>query len=97
MIKKIGQNQYGLYTLANSLITLFLVDFGLSSATARYISRYHAAGDKEAVDNFTGVVYKFYGIIDAVIFAVLTVLYFFLPRIYAGLTPQEIEITIEEG
>ena len=91
MIKKIGQNQYGLYTLANSLITLFLVDFGLSSATARYISRYHAAGDKEAVDNFTGVVYKFYGIIDAVIFAVLTVLYFFLPRIYAGLTPQEME------
>ena len=91
MIKKIGQNQYGIYTLANSLITLFLVDFGLSSATARYISRYHAAGDKEAVDNFTGVVYKFYGIIDAVIFAVLTVLYFFLPRIYAGLTPQEME------
>ena len=27
MVKMIGQSQYGLYTLANSLISLFLVDF----------------------------------------------------------------------
>lgn len=91
MIRKIGQNEYGLYTLANSLITLFLIDFGLSSATSRYISRYHAEGDEQAVDNFTGVVYKFYGIIDFVILAVLTTLYFFLPQIYVGLTSQELQ------
>ena len=39
MISQIGKSQYGLYTLANSLITLFLIDFGLSSATSRYIYR----------------------------------------------------------
>jgi len=33
MIDRIGQAQYGLYTLANSVIPLFLVDFGLGSAT----------------------------------------------------------------
>ena len=37
MVEKIGQSHYGLYTLANSIITLFLVDFGLSSTTSRYL------------------------------------------------------------
>lgn len=32
MIQEIGPSQYGLFTLANSLISLFLIDFGLSSA-----------------------------------------------------------------
>ena len=36
MVNQIGQSNYGLYTLAHSLISLLLVDFGLSSATARY-------------------------------------------------------------
>ena len=47
MINQIGQNDYGLYTLANSVITLLMVDFGLSSATARYLSKYNAEGKKE--------------------------------------------------
>ena len=47
MVRQIGQSQYGLYTLANSLITLFLIDFGLSAATARFVSKYHAEGDEK--------------------------------------------------
>ena len=50
MVKQIGKSQYGLYTLANSLITLFLVDFGLSAAAARYVSNYHAEGKEEQVE-----------------------------------------------
>ena len=91
MIQQIGQSQYGLYTLANSLITLFLVDFGLSSATARYLSKYHAEGDEEKVNNFLGVIYKLYLIIDAVIFTVLLVIFFLIDRIYIKLTPTELE------
>ncbi len=91
MIKQIGQSQYGLYTLAYSLIALFLVDFGLSSATARYVSKYRAEGNQEKVNNFLGVIYKLYLIIDAVIFTVLLCVFFFIERIYANLTIQEIE------
>ena len=91
MIKQIGKSQYGLYTLANSLITLFLVDFGLSSAAARYVSNYHAAGKEEQVNNFLGVIYKFYIIVDLVIFIALTVLYFFIDKIYIKLTPEELK------
>lgn len=91
MIDKIGKGDYGLYTLANSLITLFLVDFGLGSAVSRYIAKYRAEGRQDKIDNFLGLVYKLYLIIDAVILLVLTVLFFFIDRIYVKLTPDELE------
>lgn len=91
MVETIGQSQYGLYTLANSLITMFLVDFGLSSATSRYLSKYNAEGDKEGAERFLGAVYKLYLLIDAVIFTILVVVFFLLDKIYVNLTPQELE------
>ncbi len=91
MVETIGKSQYGLYTLANSLITLFLVDFGLSSATSRYLSKYNAEGNREAAERFLGAVYKLYIVIDGVIFTILLVLFFFLDQIYVRLTPAELE------
>lgn len=90
MINQIGSSQYGLYTLAHSLITLFLVDFGLSSATARYVSKYTAEGRQDKVDNFLGAIYKLYLIVDAFIFTALLIVFFFLKRIYVNLTPEEL-------
>lgn len=90
MVNQIGKSHYGLYTLANSLISLFLVDFGLSSATARFVSKYRAEGNQEKVDNFLGVVYKLYLIIDSIIFTVLLVVFFLIDKIYVNLTPQEL-------
>ncbi len=91
MIRQIGKSQYGVYTLANSLITLFLVDFGLGSAAARYLSKYHAEGDEEKANNFLGVIYKLYLIIDAIVFAVLVVVFFLIDQIYVKLTPTELQ------
>lgn len=91
MVDTIGKSDYGLYTLSNSLITLFLVDFGLSSAVSRYVAKYRAEGRQDKVDNFLGVVYKLYLIIDAVIFAALVIIYFCIDSIYVKLTPEELE------
>ena len=91
MIKQIGQSQYGLYTLANSLITMFLVDFGLSTATSRYVAKYRAENKPEEAERFLGMVYKLYLIIDAIIFAILFILFFFIDTIYANLTALELE------
>ena len=91
MINMIGKGDYGLYTLANSLITLFLVDFGLGSAVSRYIAKYRAEGRQDKINNFLGLVYKLYLIIDAVIFIALIILYFFIDAIYVKLTPAELE------
>ncbi len=91
MVQQIGKSNYGLYTLATSLITLFLIDFGLSSATSRYVSKYVAEGKTEKVNVFLGAVYKLYFIIDAVIVAGLLIVYFFIDKIYVNLTPAELD------
>ena len=91
MVAKIGQADYGLYTLANSLIAIFMLDFGLGSAVSRYVAKYRAEGRSEDIRNIMGVIYKLYILIDAVILAVLTVLFFFLGSIYVELTPAELE------
>lgn len=91
MINKIGQSDYGLYTLAHSLITLFLVDFGLGQAVSRYVSKYRAEENEEKVNDFLGLIYKLYFIIDAVILVVLTVVFLLIDTIYVKLTPVELE------
>lgn len=90
MLSHIGESDYGLFTLAHSVITLFLLDFGISAAVTRFVSKYKAEGEQEKINQFLGVVYKLFIIISAIIFVVLFVLYFFLDNVYAGLTPQEI-------
>ncbi len=90
MITKIGQGNYGLYTIASSLITLFVMDFGMSAAVGRYLSIYVAKGEQENADNFMGLVYKLYAVLDGIIFIALAVAYFFIETIYKQLTPEEI-------
>ena len=91
VIKSIGREDYGLYTLAMSVITLFVFDFGLSNAVARFLSMYLAEGRQDKVDNCMGLVAKLYLYIDIFFFVVLTAVYFFIPSIYQELTPEEIE------
>ena len=91
MIEQIGQSNYGLYTLATSIITLFVVDFGMGAAVSRFVSKYNAEGDQDKVNNFLGVVYKLYMIIDAVILVVILVIGLFISAIYENLTPSELE------
>ncbi len=92
MISKIGQSNYGLYTLASSLISLLVLDFGIGAAITRFLSKYNAAKDQNAINNFLGLVYKLYLGIDALILLVLTVIFFFIESIYTQLTPSELEI-----
>ncbi len=91
MIKQIGQGNYGLYILATSFITLFVMDFGMGVAVTRFVSKFNAEGDQGKVNNFLGVVYKLYLAIDAVILAVLIVVGFFITGIYDNLTVSELE------
>ena len=39
MINSIGRTNFGLYTLAMSVISLFVFDFGLSAAVTRFIAK----------------------------------------------------------
>lgn len=91
MISSIGRENFGLYTLALSVITLFVFDFGLSNAITRYLAKYLAEGRQDKANNCIGLVYRLYIIIDIILFIILISVFFFIPQIYKELTPDEIE------
>lgn len=91
MVHEIGQSNYGIFTLANSLISLFLIDFGLSAATSRYVAKYRVEDNPEGLNQALGIIYRLYILIDIVIFLVLVTVFFFIEGIYSNLTGEEIE------
>ena len=92
MVSKIGTSNYALYTLSTSLISIFLMDFGISSSVARFLAKYRAEGKTEEISRFLGVVYKLYLFIALIIFLVLFAIYFFIGQIYSGLSANEISV-----
>ncbi len=91
MIRQIGVSDYGLYSLVLSFISYFILDLGLTQTVQRFIAKYRAEGDLEAVQNLIGLTTKIFLLIDILIFIILSVCYFFLGHIFSGLTPNEIE------
>lgn len=91
MMNSIGKSDYGIYTLAMSLINTFMIDFGLGMAAQRYISKYLAENDQKSADKVVGLIYRLYFLITAVLAIVFTVFYFFLDKMYTKLTPDEME------
>lgn len=91
MIHSIGRENFGLYTLAMSVISLFVFDFGLSSAVTRFIAKYLAEGKQDKANDCLGLVYRLYFVIDIVMFVILAGVFFFIPQLYKELTLDEIE------
>ena len=91
MVNKIGQADYGLYTLSISLIGILMLDFGLGSTISRFASKYRAEGNQKAIDSLVGSLFKLYLAIDIVILFVLTIIFFFINNIYKSLNANEIE------
>lgn len=91
LISSIGKSDYGLYTLAMSIIGLLAFDFGLGNATTKFVSQFLAEGRQDRVNNLLGLIYKLYLALDSLLLLCFIVIYFFLPNIYTGLTPEELE------
>lgn len=90
LTKQLGDD-YGIYTLALNVISLFLVDFGLSQAVTKFVSRFRVENDKEKESAFLGVIIKSYLVIDVFIAAACVVVFFFIGNIYSGLTVEQLE------
>lgn len=87
--ESIGNSMYGIYTLALSVINLFLIDFGLGNSINAYVSKYRANGDIKNEDRFLAATLKIYLLLDFVILLIFVVVYFLIDFIYAGLTIDE--------
>lgn len=64
MLKILGQAEYGLYSLSNSIISyLGLLTLGLSSTIIRYMMKYKANNDKVMFERVMGLFFIIYSII----------------------------------
>ncbi len=68
MLRILGQKEYGLYSLSNSVISyLTLLNFGFGTAIIRFISKFRVEGNHEKIEGITGLILFIYGIIAVVV------------------------------
>lgn len=69
MLRMLGQSEYGLYSLANSIISyLSLLNFGVGSVVVRYVTQYRAKGDTDGVRRLLGLFVTIYSILAIIVF-----------------------------
>ena len=92
MIGLIGQSNYGLYTLAISVINLFLMDMGLGTALTRFLSKCYAEKRYDDANRYLRTAFAVYTVLAFIVAVALVVVYFLIGRIYSGLSASEIEV-----
>ena len=67
MLRLLGQSEYGLYNLSNSIIGyLGVLDFGIGNAVIRYTAKYKALEDKDGESNLYGMFIVIYSILAVI-------------------------------
>lgn len=75
MLDILGQGEYGLYTLANTVVGyLSLLSFGMGSAIIRYITKYRALGDRKKVQQMFGLFTFLFSVLAVVVLILGTIL-----------------------
>lgn len=92
MLRMLGQAEYGLYSLSNSVISyLSMLNFGMGSAVMRYVAKARAEGDKEQVEKTVGLFAAIYIVLALLVIIVGFTLTIFADTWFAqGLTEDEI-------
>lgn len=89
LLAKLGDSEYGIYSLTSSVIAYFtILDFGLSSTSIRYISKYF--DNEEEKEKINGLLIKVYGIISIIAIILGIIIYFLSPIIFVKLTTYEL-------
>lgn len=92
MLKTVGDSQYGVYALSNSLISFIaLLDLGLGQTLVRYISKARALGDTQQEAELNGLFLKLYSAIAALAVIVGTAVTLLYPLVCKkAMTAEEI-------
>lgn len=93
MLRMLGQSEYGIYSLAASIIAyLSMLDFGFGNAVIRYTAKFRAESRTEEQYSMFGMFTVLYSLIGLVVIAIGIVLYFNLDTFFADtLTETELE------
>lgn len=91
LITQIGISEYGLYSLAMSIIGFFTLDFGLGLAVSKFLSEYYAKRDFYGANKFIQSVYILFLVISLFLLLVFVFVYFLIDGFFLELTSVEIE------
>lgn len=70
MLRLLGQAEYGLYGIANSIMGyISLLNFGIGGTIVRYLAKYRAEGDREQEARVVGLFLKIYSVICVLVLA----------------------------
>ena len=93
LIRKLGQAEYGLYSIIYSVISyLTVMDMGFGNAIIIYTARYINQKDKQKQDKLHGMFFGIYWIIGILAGIIGLILYFNINLLFENsMTIQEIE------
>ncbi|WP_017471987.1 oligosaccharide flippase family protein [Amphibacillus jilinensis] len=92
-LRLFGQEEYGLYALAMSIMgMLFLFDFGFSNAVIKYATKFKEKNDEKGYQNTMAMFLLLYSIIGIILFVCAVIMSLQADKIFAkGLSVEEIE------
>ena len=95
MLRLLGQSEYGLYTLAGSVVSyLSILNFGLSSSYIRFYSKYKVNNDREGIAKLNGMFITVFFFLSLVAFIAGMILVLNTGNMFsAKLSASEIKIT----
>ena len=94
MLSLLGQSEYGLYSLASSIVSyLSLITLGMGGAYIRFYMRYKVKDNDKGIRQLNGMYLIFYLIAGVVALLAGSVVVAYTGNIFIALTPDEIGIT----
>lgn len=95
MLRLLGQSEYGLYTLAGSIVSyLSLLSMGFGSSYVRFYSKYKVNNDQDGIAKLNGMYMTLFTVIGIVALIAGGILTYYCDRIFdASLTAYEVETT----
>ncbi|MGL4739844.1 MAG: oligosaccharide flippase family protein [Sarcina sp.] len=92
MLRVLGQSEYGLYTLSNSIVGyLGVLNFGIGNAIVRYTAKYRAENNKEGEYNLNGMFLVVYSLLGVIVFILGSIFVFNSDSIFSqSLKPSEL-------
>lgn len=95
MLKSLGQSEYGLFSLVNSVVAYFtIMDFGFGNAIIRFSAKFIANDDEKSESELLGMFFIIYSILAAIILLLGIVLAFNSNLIFSrSFTDEELRIT----
>lgn len=93
IIQKLGDAEFGLYTLIGAFVGyITILDFGLGNTVVRFVAKYRAEKDREGEENFLATTLIIYGVISVCVVIIGAICYLNIEQIFKdSLTPDQID------